>query len=65
VIRISKFWIDFAAGRHKLSRAWAKKDAEIALRDSALLDELSEAAWMHIDGREQRRLLRDAVPVEA
>jgi hypothetical protein len=64
VIRISRFWIDFAAGK-PLGRAWARKDVEITLRDTAQLDELSEIAWMTIDLHEQQRLLREVVPVEA
>jgi hypothetical protein len=62
--KVSKFWVEFAAGRRQLSPRWARKDARVALRDLAQLDELSEPAWMQFGDRTQRRLLRDAVARE-
>lgn len=59
---VSQFWRDLAAGK-PLSRAWACKDAQIAL-ERLEFDAVPMRFWMRLEPHEQRQLLRKAMRAE-
>jgi hypothetical protein len=64
VLKISQFWRAFAAGK-PLGRAWLRKDAQIALENLDLIDELPMPDWLRIGDVERLALLRQSLALEA